>query len=114
MNAEFLNDLPELGGSFLATLKIAAKQVGIKRVAIVGGLIRDEIISLIRAASDTASAKQSLQDLHGLSNVQADAILQMQLRRLTALEADKIRLEHEDLLVKICSLWKLLNCTGIL
>jgi DNA gyrase subunit A len=33
--------------------------------------------------------------------VQADAILQMQLRRLTALEADKIRLEHEDLLAKI-------------
>ena len=61
----------------------------------------DEIISLIRAASDTASAKERLQELHGLTNVQADAILQMQLRRLTALEADKIRLEHEDLLVKI-------------
>jgi DNA gyrase subunit A len=37
----------------------------------------------------------------GLSEIQADAILQMQLRRLTALEADKIRLEHEDLLAKI-------------
>jgi DNA gyrase subunit A len=37
----------------------------------------------------------------GLSELQADAILQMQLRRLTALEADKIRLEHEDLLAKI-------------
>ena len=33
--------------------------------------------------------------------MQADAILQMQLRRLTALEADKIRLEHEDLVTKI-------------
>jgi DNA gyrase subunit A len=42
-----------------------------------------------------------LQDRHGLSAVQADAILQMQLRRLTALEADKIRLEHEDLVTKI-------------
>ncbi len=61
----------------------------------------DPIIALIRAASDTASAKQKLQELHGLTGVQADAILQMQLRRLTALEADKIRLEHEDLLVKI-------------
>jgi DNA gyrase subunit A len=40
-------------------------------------------------------------DQFGLSDVQADAILQMQLRRLTALEADKIRLEHEDLLAKI-------------
>ena len=37
----------------------------------------------------------------GLSEIQADAILQMQLRRLTALETDKIRLEHEDLLAKI-------------
>jgi DNA gyrase subunit A len=37
----------------------------------------------------------------GLSEAQSDAILQMQLRRLTALEADKIRLEHEDLLAKI-------------
>ena len=36
-----------------------------------------------------------------MSAVQADAILQMQLRRLTALEADKIRLEHEDLVTKI-------------
>lgn len=61
----------------------------------------DEIIALIRAASDTAKAKQELQINHGLTAIQADAILQMQLRRLTALEADKIRLEHEDLLVKI-------------
>ncbi len=69
----------------------------------------DEIISLIRSASDTATAKQKLQDLHGLSNLQSDAILQMQLRRLTALEADKIRLEHEDLLVKITDLKDILN-----
>ncbi len=61
----------------------------------------DAIIALIRSAADTASARQGLMDQFGLSDVQADAILQMQLRRLTALEADKIRLEHEDLLAKI-------------
>ena len=61
----------------------------------------DPIIALIRAASDTATARQQLQERHGLSDIQADAILQMQLRRLTALEADKIRLEHEDLAAKI-------------
>ncbi|MEB3172552.1 MAG: DNA gyrase subunit A, partial [Cyanobacteriota bacterium] len=61
----------------------------------------DPIIALIRAASDTATARQQLQERHGLSEIQADAILQMQLRRLTALEADKIRLEHEDLVAKI-------------
>ncbi len=61
----------------------------------------DEIIALIRGAADTSVAKKQLQELHGLTAIQADAILQMQLRRLTALEADKIRLEHEDLLLKI-------------
>ena len=61
----------------------------------------DPIIALIRAASDAATARQQLQERHGLSEIQADAILQMQLRRLTALEADKIRLEHEDLVAKI-------------
>ncbi|MEI6829041.1 MAG: DNA gyrase subunit A [Synechococcaceae cyanobacterium ELA445] len=61
----------------------------------------DPIIALIRAASDTATARALLQERHGLSEIQADAILQMQLRRLTALEADKIRLEHEDLVAKI-------------
>ncbi|WP_320677110.1 DNA gyrase subunit A [Prochlorococcus sp. MIT 1300] len=61
----------------------------------------DPIIALIRAASDTATAKKQLQADHGLTEVQSEAILQMQLRRLTALEADKIRLEHEDLVEKI-------------
>ncbi|AIQ97675.1 DNA gyrase subunit A [Prochlorococcus sp. MIT 0801] len=69
----------------------------------------DEIISLIRSASDSATAKQKLQDLHGLTDIQSDAILQMQLRRLTALEADKIRLEHEDLVRKIIDYKDILN-----
>jgi DNA gyrase subunit A len=61
----------------------------------------DAIIALIRAAADTATARRGLMEVFGLSDLQADAILQMQLRRLTALEADKIRLEHDDLLAKI-------------
>ena len=61
----------------------------------------DAIIQLIRNAADAATARQGLVDGHGLTEIQADAILQMQLRRLTALEADKIRLEHEDLVAKI-------------
>ncbi|MDB9307428.1 DNA gyrase subunit A [Aphanizomenon sp. CS-733/32] len=61
----------------------------------------DAIIVLIRHAPDAPTAKGELITTYGLSEVQADAILQMQLRRLTALEADKIRLEHEDLQVKI-------------
>ena len=69
----------------------------------------DPIIALIRAASDSATAKKQLQEKHGLTDVQADAILQMQLRRLTALEADKIRLEHEDLISKIADFKDILN-----
>ena len=64
----------------------------------------DAVIRLIRAAADSATAKQELIDSFQLSEFQSDAILQMQLRRLTALEADKIRLEHEELTIKITDL----------
>ena len=64
----------------------------------------DQIVSLIRHAPDAATAKQELMENYTLSTEQADAILQMQLRRLTALEADKIKQEHEDLQIKIADL----------
>lgn len=64
----------------------------------------DTIIHLIRHAADTPSAKQELMDGYGLSEQQADAILQMQLRRLTALEAHKIEQEHQDLQATIADL----------
>ncbi len=61
----------------------------------------DTIINLIRRAPDAPTAKGELITTYGLSEAQADAILQMQLRRLTALEADKIRSEHEELQTQI-------------
>ncbi|MEM9271358.1 MAG: DNA gyrase subunit A [Cyanobacteria bacterium P01_F01_bin.143] len=61
----------------------------------------DQVIELIRHAADTAMAKEELMAQLELSVVQADAILQMQLRRLTALEAEKIQGEHEDLQLQI-------------
>ena len=69
----------------------------------------DEIINLIRAANDTNSAKEGLQKYHELSATQADAILQMQLRRLTALEADKIKSEHDELTKKISNYKEILS-----
>ncbi|AFY72958.1 DNA gyrase, A subunit [Synechococcus sp. PCC 7502] len=69
----------------------------------------DAIIALIRGADDTASAKLGLIETYGLSEVQADGILQMQLRRLTALEADKIQKEHEELVVEIADLNNILS-----
>ena len=68
----------------------------------------DAIIALVRAAADTASAKAELVEQFGLSAVQADAILQMQLRRLTALEAEKILAEHEELQRRIADLQDIL------
>ncbi len=64
----------------------------------------DRIIALIRSAPDSAGAKEGLIGEFGLSDAQSDAILQMQLRRLTALEAEKILREHNDLLEKITDL----------
>ncbi len=69
----------------------------------------DKIINLIRSAKDTNSAREQLQNDHELSVIQADAILQMQLRRLTALEADKIKAEHDELTKKITDYKNILN-----
>ncbi|MFN3360722.1 MAG: DNA gyrase subunit A [Pseudanabaenaceae cyanobacterium] len=68
----------------------------------------DSVIELIRSAADTSTAKTALIDRYHLSPAQADAILQMQLRRLTALEADKIQQEHEQLLAQIADLQDIL------
>jgi len=69
----------------------------------------DEIINLIRSAKDTISAREKLQTDHELSSTQAEAILQMQLRRLTALEADKIKAEHDELTQRINEYKQILN-----
>jgi DNA gyrase subunit A len=68
----------------------------------------DAIIELIRHAADAPTAKVELMDAYGLSEAQADAILQMQLRRLTALEAEKIVAEHEELQARIADLQDIL------
>jgi DNA gyrase subunit A len=69
----------------------------------------DAVIQLIRQAADATVARQELMENYGLSEAQADAILQMQLRRLTALEAEKIQREHEDLLAQISDLQDILD-----
>jgi DNA gyrase subunit A len=57
----------------------------------------DEIVALIRAAANVEEARNGLIARFGLSEVQAQHILDMPLRRLTALEQDKIREEYEAL-----------------
>jgi len=61
----------------------------------------DRIIKTIRASKSTLEAKKALMKKFGLSDLQAQAILEMQLQRLTALERDKIEKEYLELLKNI-------------
>jgi DNA gyrase subunit A len=69
----------------------------------------DEVIALIRASRDSEAARQGLVDTFELSVIQAQAILQLTLSRLTALEADKIKQEHADLIERIKELREILG-----
>ena len=64
----------------------------------------DEVIKTIRAAADPPAAKAALVGGFGLSDPQAQAILEMRLQRLTALERDKIITEHKEVLALIARL----------
>jgi len=57
----------------------------------------DEIVALIRAAGDVEEARNGLMTRFGLSEIQAQHILDMPLKRLTGLEQDKIRAEYDEL-----------------
>jgi DNA gyrase subunit A len=57
----------------------------------------DAVIKLIRSSKDPDTARQGLIDKFSLTRAQAQAILDMRLQRLTALEADKIKQEHKEL-----------------
>lgn len=72
----------------LEGLKIALKHI-------------DRIIKTIKTSKNTLEAKNRLMRVFGLSEQQAQAILEMQLQRLTALERDKIDAEYLDLIKKI-------------
>ncbi|MGE5408680.1 MAG: DNA gyrase subunit A, partial [Syntrophothermus sp.] len=69
----------------------------------------DAVIKLIRGSKDPDTAREGLIDKFGLSREQAQAILDMRLQRLTALEADKVRAEHADLLERIAELREILG-----
>ncbi len=68
----------------------------------------DEVIATIRAADDADAARSALMTRFGLSEAQANAILEMQLRRLAALERKKIEDEYESIIRLISELEDLL------
>jgi len=73
----------------------------------------DEVIALIRAAEDPPTARGQLMERFGLSQVQAQAILDMKLQRLTGLERDKIVTEYRELLKTIAHLEEVLRNEGM-
>jgi DNA gyrase subunit A len=69
----------------------------------------DAVIKLIRGSKDPDTAREGLMSQFELSREQAQAILDMRLQRLTALEADKVRAEHADLMERIGELRAILG-----
>lgn len=61
----------------------------------------DEVIALIRSSQTVDEARSGLMERFGLSEIQAKAILDMRLQRLTGLERDKVREEYQELQAKI-------------
>lgn len=77
-----------------------------ERAHILRGLLKaldaiDEVIALIRRSDTVEIARGGLMDLLEIDEIQANAILEMQLRRLAALERQKIVREHDELQAKI-------------
>jgi DNA gyrase subunit A len=84
-----------------------------KRAHILEGLLialdnLDAVISLIRSARDPETAKAGLIEQFGLSELQAKAILDLRLQRLTGLERDKIIKEYEEIMAQIADLTDIL------
>jgi DNA gyrase subunit A len=69
----------------------------------------DEVINLIRSSRDPEIAKAGLMENFGLSEIQAKAILEMRLQRLTGLERDKIKKEYEEIMELIAKLKEILE-----
>jgi DNA gyrase subunit A len=69
----------------------------------------DEVIALIRAADDTDAARIALMERFQLSEIQAQAILDLRLRALTGLERKRVEDEHADLQERIAELRALLG-----
>lgn len=69
----------------------------------------DDVIALIRRSPTVDEARKGLTDLLGVDEVQADAILALQLRRLAALERQKIMDEHAELTARVTDLQDILD-----
>jgi len=85
-----------------------------KRAHVLEGLLiaidnLDAVIKLIRASETVDAAKDGLMSSFGLSEIQAKAILDLRLQKLTGLERDKIKAEYNELMEQIAYLQRILN-----
>lgn len=69
----------------------------------------DEVISIIRASKTTADAKANLMDRFELSEIQAQSIVDMRLRKLTGLEREETENEYKETMAKIAEYKKILG-----
>lgn len=69
----------------------------------------DEVIKIIRGSANTQVAKENLINRFGLSDAQAQAIVDMRLRALTGLEREKLEAEHAELVKRIAELKAILG-----
>ncbi len=90
-------------------LRKAEERAHILRALIVAIDNIDEVIRIIRGSRDTQSAKNALMDRFGFDDVQSQAIVDMQLKRLTSLEIQDLRKELEELEALIIHLKDLLE-----
>ncbi|MGZ6825768.1 MAG: DNA gyrase/topoisomerase IV subunit A, partial [Mycobacteriales bacterium] len=74
----------------------------------------DEVVRIIRSSPDVAVARESLIDRFGFTDVQAGYVLDMQLRRLVALEVEKLEAELAELRATIAALLEILNDPEVL
>lgn len=73
----------------------------------------DEVIALIRSSSTPDIAREGLMTSFGLTEIQAKAILELRLQRLTGMERDKIREEYEEVMKLIARLKEILGDEGL-
>jgi DNA gyrase subunit A len=74
----------------------------------------DEVVRIIRSSPDVAVARGALMDRFGFTDVQAGYVLDMQLRRLVALEVEKLEAELAELRATIAALLEILNDPAVL
>lgn len=89
-------------------LRKAEERAHILRALIVAIDNIDEVIKIIRGSRDTQSAKNALMERFGFDDVQAQAIVDMQLKRLTSLEIEDLRKELDEIEALILHLKDLL------